>query len=130
METSAISNISFFILMIIKFVLFFKYTYNPTTAIWRPRDMQLENLSTQFGTLKIITDPQSSFTSSSYNPIEQAKSMAMNIPKYVYDNVDFRANPLSNIPDEHQEFIWFVTPKQIIEKILNIYEQNDKYQRN
>jgi hypothetical protein len=54
MEISAISNISFFILMIIKFIFFFKYTYNPETAGWRPRDMQLESLSTQFHSLQMI----------------------------------------------------------------------------
>jgi hypothetical protein len=55
--------------------------------------------------------------------------MAMNIPKYVIENVDFRSDPPLNIPDEYQDFIWFATPKQIILKMVIEFEKNQQSHR-
>jgi hypothetical protein len=68
-------------------------------------------------------------TSSSNDPIEQATSMANNIPKYIYESVYFRSDPPLNIPDEYQEYIWFVTPKETIRKTIIDFEQNREHNR-
>ncbi len=68
-------------------------------------------------------------TSSSDDPIEQAKSMANNIPEYIYKNADFRREPPLNIPEKYQDFVWFIIPRQVILKITNDYEQNGHKKR-
>ncbi|CAF2661286.1 unnamed protein product [Rotaria sp. Silwood2] len=123
------------------------YTYDPETAVWRPRTMPSENYFSQFHSLQMITyengtmeanfrqkqiklynsnAPHLIKNSSSDDPIEEAKSMVNNIPKYVYENIDFRTDPPLNIPDEYQDFIWFVLPKEIIRKIIIQFEQNQE----
>ena len=61
---------------------------------------------------------------SSDDPIEIAKSIANNIPKYVSENLDFQREPPLNIPEEHQNLIWFIIPRQVILQISNDYENN------
>jgi hypothetical protein len=63
-------------------------------------------------------------TSPSDDPIEEAKSMANNIPEYIHKNVDFHREPPLNIPEEYKKFIWFIIPRQVILQIINDYEQN------
>ncbi|CAF4573187.1 unnamed protein product, partial [Rotaria sp. Silwood2] len=126
------------------------YTYDAKTAVWRPRTIPSGKHFYQYHSLQRITYENNTkevkfrqqqtelsnsnaahlFTNSSSSdddPIEEAKSMANNIPKYVHENVDFRTDPPLNIPDEYKDFIWFVTPKEIIQKIIIDYEQNQKY---
>jgi hypothetical protein len=52
--------------------------------------------------------------------------MAMNIPQYIYENIDFRSDMPLNIPDNYKDFIWFVTPKEIVLKILIQLEQEQQ----
>lgn len=59
----------------------------------------------------------------SNDPIDIAKTMANNIPNYVYENIDFKSDPLLNIPDEYQDFIWFILPKDTIRKMIIDCEQ-------
>ena len=63
-------------------------------------------------------------TISSDNPIEIAKSIVNNIPKYVYDNLYYQLEPPLNIPEEYLNYIWFIIPRQIILQISNDYENN------
>ncbi|CAF2896639.1 unnamed protein product [Rotaria sp. Silwood2] len=122
------------------------YTYDINTAVWHPRNMPLDNHFSQFHSLQMANRnrtmkdksekhqverwnsnfEQSSINSSSDDPIEEAKSMANIIPKYVYENIDFRTDPPLNIPDAYKEFIWFVLPKEVIRKIIIDYEHNEK----
>ncbi|CAF1021181.1 unnamed protein product [Rotaria sordida] len=124
------------------------YTYDVKTAVWRLRTMPSENNFSHFHSLQMVTyqndtmeenilQQQMEFhnsnsshliidSSSSDDPIEQAKSMANNISKYVYENVDLRMEPPINIPDEYKDLIWFVTSRDIIQKIIIDYEQNLK----
>ncbi|CAF4664996.1 unnamed protein product, partial [Rotaria socialis] len=55
----------------------------------------------------------------------EARLIANKIPKYVYENIDFRNDPPLNIPDEYKDFIWFAIPKDSIRKIVNDVEQKD-----
>ncbi len=109
---------------------------------WRPRHAPLENYSSGLhgpqmitfgnglmqGNLALEQNPlmndSNLITYSSDNPIEQAKSMANNIPRYVYEQLDFRHEPPLNIPEEYQNFIWFIIPREVIRQITNDYEQN------
>jgi len=51
--------------------------------------------------------------------------MVENIPEYIYDNVDnICPDPKLNIPNEYKHLIWFVTPRQIIRKIVHEFDQN------
>jgi hypothetical protein len=68
-------------------------------------------------------------TSSSDDPIEQAKSMVNNIPKYIHENVDFRHETSLNIPVEYRDFVWFIIPRQVILQIIHDYEQNGPKKR-
>ncbi|CAF3322419.1 unnamed protein product [Rotaria sp. Silwood2] len=122
------------------------YTYDIKTAVWRPRTVPSGNHFYQYHSLQMITYQHGMMEentgkqqmelfnsnipqlvtnlSSSDDPIEEAKSMANNIPKYVYENVDFRTDTPLNVPDEYRDFVWFVTPKDIIRRIVIDYEQN------
>lgn len=68
-------------------------------------------------------------TTTSRDLIEQARSISDNIPKYVCESVDIRSEQPLNIPNEHKDLIWFVTPRQTILKIINDFEQNQQYDR-
>ena len=63
-------------------------------------------------------------TVSSNDSIEIAKSIATNIPKYVSEHLDYRHEPLLNIPEEYKSYIWFITPRQVISQISNDNENN------
>ncbi|CAF2896657.1 unnamed protein product [Rotaria sp. Silwood2] len=124
------------------------YTYDIKTAVWRPRTIpsgkhfyqhhSLQTITYQNGTMEENNGQQQvellntnvprliTNLSSSDDPIEEAKSMANNIPKYVYENVDFRTDPPLNVPDEYKDFIWFVTPKDIIRKMVIDYERSQE----
>ncbi|CAF1394188.1 unnamed protein product, partial [Rotaria sp. Silwood1] len=125
------------------------YTYDVKTAVWRPRTISSGNHFYQYHSLQTITYQNGTMeeniksqqkmelfnsnvprlitnSPSDKDPIEEAKSMAKNIPKYVYENVDFRTDPPLNVPDEYKDFIWFVTPKNIILNIVFDYEQSQK----
>ncbi|CAF3915787.1 unnamed protein product [Rotaria sp. Silwood2] len=124
------------------------YTYDIKTAVWRPRTIpsgkhfyqhhSLQTITYQNGTMEENNGQQQvellntnvprliTNLSSSDDPIEEAKSMANNIPKYVYENVDFRTDPPLNVPDKYKDFIWFVTPKDIIRKMVIDYERSQE----
>ncbi|CAF4390161.1 unnamed protein product [Rotaria sp. Silwood2] len=115
------------------------YTYDANTAVWHPRTMPSGNHFSQFYSLQMANENHttneefqiqqverwnsnaihSNTNSLPDNPIEQAESMANLIPEYVY-NIDFRTDPPLNIPDAYKEFIWFVLPKDVIQKVLVI----------
>ncbi|CAF2858406.1 unnamed protein product [Rotaria sp. Silwood2] len=80
------------------------------TAVWRPRAMSSENIFCH----NFINPnaPHLIKNSSREDPIEEAKSMANNLPKYVYEYIDFRTDLPLNITDEYQDFIWFVLPQK------------------
>ncbi|CAF1516915.1 unnamed protein product [Rotaria sordida] len=124
------------------------YTYELETAVWRPRpvssgshishchNLQMityENgiMKQNFSTLQnhIIQSkiPQSIRFSSSNDPLDQAIAMANNISKYVCENIDFRNDPPLDIPEEYQDFIWFILPKQVVIKMLNVFEQHQDH---
>jgi hypothetical protein len=73
--------------------------------------------------------PQLTISSSSNDPIDQARSMAMNIPKYVHENIDFRTDTPLNIPDQYADYVWFTTPKEIIVKMMIQIEQDQQNNR-
>ncbi|CAF4686857.1 unnamed protein product, partial [Rotaria sp. Silwood1] len=121
------------------------YTYDPATAVWHPRHMLSESHVSHFHNLQMITFendtteensptqqnqitqskfPQLIRASSSRNPLDQAIAIAHNISKYLYANIDCRNDPPLNIPQEYQDFIWFILPKQVILKMLHAFEQN------
>ncbi|CAF3719413.1 unnamed protein product [Rotaria sp. Silwood1] len=121
------------------------YTYDPATAVWHPRHMLSESHISHFHSLQMITYengtmeensptqqnqitqstfPQLIRASSSRNPLEQAIAMAHNISKYIYENIDCRNDPPLNIPQEYQDLIWFILPKQVVLKMLHAFEQN------
>ncbi|CAF3474593.1 unnamed protein product [Rotaria sp. Silwood1] len=122
------------------------YTYDINTAVWHPRPMPSKNHFSQFHNHQIANKnrpmkqkfennqverwnslfDQSNTNSSSDDPIEEAKLMASSIPKYVYENIDFRADPPLNVPDGYEDFIWFVLPKEVIRKIVIDFEQNQR----
>ncbi|CAF3073810.1 unnamed protein product, partial [Rotaria socialis] len=122
------------------------YTYNPKTAVWRARSIASQDSLSQYHSLQMISfkngtmegNPEEQqiklFNSdtpplitniSSNDPIEEARLIANKIPKYVYENIDFRNDPPLNIPDEYKDFIWFAIPKDSIRKIVNDVEQKD-----
>ncbi|CAF1221940.1 unnamed protein product [Adineta steineri] len=117
------------------------YTYNPIKAIWHPRNQPIPNSSIHFHSLHriifedgIIREDQSTElntvlenniqldTSSSNDPLEQAKSMKDNLSRYIYDSVHFPVDPPLNIPVEYQDYIWFITPIQVIRRLTRDYE--------
>ncbi|CAF2661197.1 unnamed protein product [Rotaria sp. Silwood2] len=118
------------------------YTYNSETAAWYLRTASsnsqyhnIHRITYQNGIMEEIFEAQqieprnsnilrSMIKSSSNDPIGEAKTMANNIPNYVYENIDFKADPPLDIPDEYQDFIWFVLPKDIIRKMIIDFEQN------
>ncbi|CAF3815482.1 unnamed protein product [Rotaria sp. Silwood1] len=124
------------------------YTYNIDTAVWYPRTMPSKNHFYEYHKLQTVTYKNNTKemkfrqkptevsnsnaprlktnSSSDDDPIEEAKSMVKNIPKYVYKNVDCRTDPPLNVPDEYKDFIWFVIPKEIIRKIVTDYEQTQE----
>ncbi|CAF3442503.1 unnamed protein product, partial [Rotaria socialis] len=120
--------------------------YNPKTAVWRARSIASQDSLSQYHSLQMISfkngtmegNPEEQqiklFNSdtpplitniSSNDPIEEARLIANKIPKYVYENIDFRNDPPLNIPDEYKDFIWFAIPKDSIRKIVNDVEQKD-----
>ncbi|CAM4950256.1 unnamed protein product [Rotaria socialis] len=121
------------------------YTYNPKTAVWRARSIASQDSLSQYHSLQMISfkngtmegNPEQQqiklFNSdtpplitniSSDDPIEEARLIANKIPKYVYENNDFRNDPPLNIPDEYKDFIWFAIPIDVIRKIIIDFEQN------
>ncbi|CAF3622165.1 unnamed protein product [Rotaria socialis] len=121
------------------------YQYNQETAVWRPRHLPVENRSNashslaavdyQNGTMEQINflnnKPQNIdhqiplanlSSSSSDDPFEQAKAISKNMPQYVYENIDFRTDTQLNIPKKYEHFIWFVTPKEIMIKLMVEFE--------
>ncbi|CAF1227687.1 unnamed protein product [Adineta ricciae] len=126
------------------------YTYDLTTASWHLRDHK-HNVHdfAQFHSLRMITYengtleedfsqrnlqltntnvlPQLVVTSSSDDPLEQAKAITLNIANYVYENVDFRIDPPLNVPDEYRRYIWFVQPRDIILKMLIDHEKQREH---
>ncbi|CAM4755227.1 unnamed protein product [Rotaria magnacalcarata] len=121
------------------------YQYNQETAVWRPRHLSMENHSNashsltaidyQNGTMEQInvlnSKPQNIdhqiplvnlSLSSSDDPFEQAKAISKNMPQYVYENIDFRTDTPLNIPKKYNDFIWFVTPKEIMIKLMAEFE--------
>ncbi|CAF4229722.1 unnamed protein product, partial [Rotaria sordida] len=118
------------------------YTYELETAVWRPRQASSESHASHCYNLQMITYEngimkQSSSTlqnqiiqskisqsirsSSSSDPLDQAIAMANNITKYVCKNIDFRNDPPLDIPKEYQGFIWFILPKEVVIKMLNVF---------
>ncbi|CAF1010941.1 unnamed protein product [Rotaria sordida] len=121
------------------------YTYDPQTAVWHSRTMSSQNQSSQYHSLQMITyangtmeenirqqqnelfnsnAPHLIINPSSDDPIEEAKSIANNIPKYVYENFDSQTDPPLNIPDEYTNFVWFVIPRDIIRKMIIDFGRN------
>ncbi|CAF4505191.1 unnamed protein product, partial [Rotaria socialis] len=119
--------------------------YNPKTAVWRARSIASQDSLSQYHSLQMISfkngtmegNPEQQqiklFNSdtpplitniSSDDPIEEARLIANKIPKYVYENNDFRNDPPLNIPDEYKDFIWFAIPIDVIRKIIIDFEQN------
>ncbi|CAF1394164.1 unnamed protein product [Rotaria magnacalcarata] len=122
------------------------YTYNPKTAVWRARFISSQDNLSPYHSLQMISFKNGTveenfeqqqiklfnsntpplITNISFDdPIEEARLMANNIPKYVYENIDFRNDPPLSIPDEYKDFIWFAIPKDIIRKIVTDVEQNE-----
>jgi len=55
------------------------------------------------------------------DPLAQAKLILEQIPKLVYDHVNVHDEPELNIPNEYNEFVWFLIPKDVIPKLIDEY---------
>ncbi|CAF5165066.1 unnamed protein product [Rotaria sp. Silwood1] len=60
------------------------------------------------------------------DPFDQAKSISKKMPKHVFENIDFRTDVPLNIPKKYQDFIWFVTPKEVMLKLLVEFDREEQ----
>ncbi|CAM4805081.1 unnamed protein product [Rotaria magnacalcarata] len=122
------------------------YTYNQETAAWYPRHLTMENYSSVCHNLQMINYrnghmesmnamnnisrnadnrlPSFNFSlPSCNNPFHQARAISKRMPNYVYENMNYRIDIPLNIPNKYKDFIWFVTPKEIMTKLMIEFDQ-------
>ncbi|CAF3786830.1 unnamed protein product [Rotaria sp. Silwood1] len=125
------------------------YTYNQENAVWRPRHLSMENHSNAYHSLQMINyqngtmEQINSVNNTLQNidhrlplvnlslpltddPFDQAKSISKKMPKHVFENIDFRTDVPLNIPKKYQDFIWFVTPKEVMLKLLVEFDREEQ----
>lgn len=111
-------------------------------ATWKPRERFVHSDSPSLSSLQMITfnerlmEIQSPvrdvplvinselISVSSTDPMEMSRSICLNIPKYVHDKLDFQREPPLNIPEEYEQYIWFIIPRQVIVHLSNDQENN------